>query len=178
MLQAICNTVCKTAAFQAVHASSNSRLGYSHYRQYSCIANVASITKDTTSHNLPTCHHDMGMSHGWADSCPSAQASLTCCIAGHAHSHAAVSTAWVDQVIIGRADLLFGEVLRLQPQQAHELAQPLLCLQGQPGDAPQAQPGMHALMGQNGASQQPWQAIQHQNGCHLNTPTSALSKSC
>ncbi len=81
------------------------------------------------------------------DSSPLVQASTTCCRAGHGYSCTVVSTAWVDQVDLGGADLLFGEVLRLQPQQAHELAQPLLCLQGQPGDAPQAQPGMHALMG-------------------------------
>ena len=106
------------------------------------------------------------------------QASITCCKAGHGLSRTAVSTAWVDQVGLGGADLLFGEVLRLQPKQAHELAQPLLCLQGQPGDARQAQPGMHALMGQNGSGQQPWQAIQHQNGCYLHTPTSASATSC
>lgn len=49
-------------------------------------------------------------------------------------------------VVSAAADLLLGKVLGLQPQQPHELAQALLSLQGQLGDAPQAQPSMHALM--------------------------------
>ena len=64
-------------------------------------------------------------------------------------------------------NLLLGQILRLKPEQANELAKPFLCLQGQSGDAPEAQPGMHALMCQDGPCQQPRETIQHQNGCHL-----------
>ena len=63
--------------------------------------------------------------------------------------------------------LLGGQVLGFQPQEPHELAQPLLCLQGQLRDAPKPEPGMHALMRQNGPRQQPREAKQHQDRRHL-----------
>ena len=62
---------------------------------------------------------------------------------------------------------LLGQVLGFQPKQTHELAQPFLSLQGQSGDAPEPEPGMHALMRQNSPGQQVGEAVQHQDGCHL-----------
>ncbi len=65
-----------------------------------------------------------------------------------------------------------GRILTLKPQQGDKLAEPFLLLGAQVGASMHAQPGMHDLMRQNAARQQPWQAIQHQNGCHLHTTIS------
>ncbi len=62
---------------------------------------------------------------------------------------------------------MFGQVLGLQPEEGHELAQALLNVQAEVIDPVEAQPRVHALMRQNAACQQIRQAKQDQDGCDL-----------
>ena len=62
---------------------------------------------------------------------------------------------------------MFGQVLGLQPEEGHELAQALLNVQAEVVDPVEAQPRMHALVRQNAACQQMRQAKKDQDGCDL-----------
>ena len=57
--------------------------------------------------------------------------------------------------------------LLFEPEQRKQLAEALLHVQAQVGEAAQAQPGMHQFMRQYAPRQEPRQPKQHQDRCHL-----------
>ena len=57
--------------------------------------------------------------------------------------------------------------LPLQPEQRHELAEALLDVQAELAHITKAEPGVHELVRQDGARQQPRQPVQHQHRRHL-----------